>query len=107
MNISDSDNITSDNIKLNTTDIKAYTDIDKKLLAKKIGDIKNKKCYVKIFKLIHTDKLSYTQNDNGIFFNLSVLSDKLLNEIDNIVLYYQNIKNQNELLLINKLSEKN
>jgi hypothetical protein len=105
MEISDSDNITSDNIVINSVDIKNYTHNDKKMLVKRIGDIKNKKCYIKIFKLIHGDNLSYTKNDNGIFFNISILSDQILSQIECIIQYYENIKNHNEQLLINKLSE--
>jgi len=107
MDISDSDNITSDNIIFNNMDIKTYTHADKKILVKRIGDIKNKKCYVKIFKLIHGDNLSYTQNDNGIFFNLSILTDQILTQIEQIIIYYENIKNQNVQTLINKLAENN
>ena len=105
MEISDSD-ITSDNI-LNNIEIKTYSHLDKKLLVKRIGNIKSKKCYIKIFKLIHGDNLSYTKNDNGIFFNLTVLSDTILSQIENIIHFYENIKNQNEQTLINKLNDKN
>ncbi len=97
-----SDNITSDNIVINNQDNKTYTHLDKKMLVKRIGDIKNKKCYIKIFKLINNDNLSYTKNDNGIFFNLSILSDDILSRIEQIIIYYENIKNQNEQFLINK-----
>ena len=65
MDVSDSDNITSDTITINSIETKNYTHTDKKILVKRIGDIKNKKCYIKIFKLIHGDNLSYTKNDNG------------------------------------------
>jgi len=105
MDISDSDNITSDNIIIGNVEIKNYTHADKQMLVKRIGDVKNKKCYIKIFKLIHGDNLAYTKNDNGIFFNLSVLSDQILTHIEQIIQYYENIKYQNEKILINKLSE--
>jgi hypothetical protein len=92
MEISDSDNITSDNINLKTVTIKNYTHDDKKKLVKRIGDIKNRKCYVKIFKLIHGDNLSYTKNDNGVFFNLTSLSDEILTGIESILDFYENLK---------------
>jgi hypothetical protein len=101
-----SDNITSDTIILNNNHIKTYTHSDKKLLVKRIGHIKNKKCYIKIFKLINQDNLSYTKNENGIFFNLNILSDDILTKIEQIILYYENIKNQNEQILINKTNNK-
>ena len=57
MNSNDSDitdNISiSDIIQTNSNDsfkaVKTYTHTDKKLLVKRIVDIKNKKCYIKIF----------------------------------------------------------
>ena len=93
MEISDSENITSDNISLKITTINNYNHNDKKILFKRIGDIKNKKCYIKIFKLIHGDNLSYTKNDNGIFFNLNNLSNELLTNIEYIIQYYEQLAN--------------
>jgi hypothetical protein len=93
MEISDSENITSDNISLKITTINNYNHNDKKILVKRIGDIKNKKCYIKIFKLIHGDNLSYTKNDNGIFFNLNNLSNELLTNIEYIIQYYEQLAN--------------
>jgi len=84
MEKTDSENITSDNIVINTLETKTYANLDKKLLVKRIGDIKNKKCYIKIFKLINNDNLSYTKNENGIFFNLSTLSNDILFKIISI-----------------------
>ena len=91
MEVSDSENITSDNINLSITTVKNYSHNDKKLLVKRIGDIKNKKFYIKIFKLIHGDNLSYTKNDNGIFFNLTNLSDEILTNIENVILFYEKL----------------
>ena len=93
MEISDSENITSDNVSLKITTINNYNHNDKKILVKRIGDIKNKKCYIKIFKLIHGDNLSYTKNDNGIFFNLNNLSNELLTNIEYIIQYYEQLAN--------------
>ena len=47
---------------------------------------------MKIFNLIHNSKSTYTKNDNGIFFNMSILPDNILNIIDNIIIYYENKK---------------
>jgi hypothetical protein len=67
-----------------------YTHNDKKLFVKRIGDIKNKKCYLKIFKIIHGDNFKYTKNDNGIFFNLTNLPDSILAKIETVLIYYEN-----------------
>ena len=97
-----------DNIELTTSDSilnylnnKLYTHNDKKILVKRITDIKIKKCYLKIFKIIHNDNFKYTKNDNGIFFNLTDLPDSILTNIESIIQYYENKKLQNELLLKN------
>lgn len=108
MNSNDSDitdNISiSDIIQTNTNDsfkaVKTYTHNDKKLLVKRIGDIKNKKCYIKIFKIIHGDNFKYTKNDNGIFFNLTNLPDNNLTKIETVLVYYENRKNQNEQIMM-------
>jgi hypothetical protein len=91
----------SDNSKIDINQIQNFTHSDKKLLVKRITDIKNKKCYIKIFKIIHNDNLKYTKNDNGIFFNLNNLSDKILSEITYIVRYYEEKKLINENILKN------
>ena len=93
-------NISNSNIKT----VKQYTHNDKKILVKRIGDIKNKRCYLKIFKIIHGDNFKYTKNDNGIFFNLTNLPDIILSNIDTIVQYYEAKKSHNELLLIQNLN---
>jgi hypothetical protein len=83
---------------------KKYSHDDKKLLVKRIEDIKSKNCYIKIFRLIHNDKLKYTKNDNGVFFNIANLDDKLLNSIDNLVKYYEMKKQNSERNAINSIN---
>ena len=78
------------NINLNSYENKIYSHNDKKQLLNRINNIKNKKCYIKIFSIIHNHKLKYTKNDNGIFFNLTILPNDILNIIENIVNYYEN-----------------
>ena len=41
---------------------------DKKFLIRRINDIKNKKCYQDIFRLLLNQNINYTRNSNGIFF---------------------------------------
>ncbi len=101
---SDTIDITEHQIVSNYQNIKIYNHNDKKILVKRITDIKNKKCYIKIFKIIHNDNFKYTKNYNGIFFNLTNLSDIILHNIETVIIYYENKKLQNELLLKNNNS---
>lgn len=103
--VDNTENNTDTNVDFTTkTTIKTYTHNDKKQLVKRLGDIKNKKCYIKIFKVIHGNNYKYTQNDNGIFFNLTNLPDNILCGIENIINYYENKKNNNEIQLIKSIS---
>ncbi len=47
-----------------------------------------------IFKMIRTHEVNFTQNKNGVFFNLSVLDDTLIEEIHNFVSYCVSNKKQ-------------
>jgi hypothetical protein len=116
MNSIDSEHVDINNTETNTdtnvdftikTTIKTYTHNDKKQLVKRLGDIKNKKCYIKIFRVIHGNNYKYTQNDNGIFFNLTNLPDNVLCSIENIINYYENKKNNNEIQLIKNIAINN
>lgn len=75
--------------------IKTYSHNDKKQLVKRMNDIKNKKCYIKIFKVIH-GSTKYTVNDNGVLFNLTVLPDNVLTQIEAIIQHYEDKKYINE-----------
>jgi hypothetical protein len=85
---------TSD-INIQTDNIKNYSHSDKKNLLNRINNIKNKKCYLKIFSTIHDKDFKYTKNDNGIFFNLTILPDNILSIIENIIIHYENKKIKN------------
>ena len=91
-------------IDLENITIKNYTHNDKKLLFKRITDVKKKNCYIRILKIIKEDNLKYTQNDNGIFFNLTNLSNELLTKIELILQEYENKKMITEQELIRKLT---
>ena len=62
---------------------------DKKILIRRINDIKNKKCYQDIFRLLLNKNINYTRNSNGIFFNLALLNDEILNKIDFILSFHE------------------
>jgi len=61
-----------------------YTINDKKNLIKDIEYL-SKVEHIEIFKIIQKNKIKYTQNDNGIFINLSMLDNNMVGEIQNFV----------------------
>ena len=60
----------------------------KKDLIRRIGLIKKKKVYIEIFRVIVDNNIPYTLNGNGVYFNLSVIDDGII-EIAQIVKKYQ------------------
>ena len=61
----------------------------KKDLIRRIGLIKKKKVHLEIFHVIVDNKIEYTLNGNGIFFNLSAIDDGVISQIDSIVKKYK------------------
>uniref|UniRef100_A0A6G6ABE7 Uncharacterized protein n=1 Tax=Borely moumouvirus TaxID=2712067 RepID=A0A6G6ABE7_9VIRU len=59
-----------------------YSRDDRKHIVESIENLKNDKDYVAIFKILMNDNAnSYTQNSNGVFLNLSQVSDDTLDQI--------------------------
>jgi hypothetical protein len=71
---------------------KEYSKSDKKIIASRIEQIKNKKIYIKLFKIISDDNNNYTSNSNGVFLNLNNLHNKTLFKIEKVLDTYDNIK---------------
>ena len=69
--------------------------IDKNILIQRLRNIKNKKCYIKIFKLILDNNIEFSKNSNGIFFNTIDISDDIMCEIDGVVSYYESYNMRN------------
>tara|TARA_B100001248_G_C27359428_1_gene445596 strand:+ start:1231 stop:1464 length:234 start_codon:yes stop_codon:yes gene_type:complete len=57
----------------------------KKKIINRIQNIKNKKNYINLFKLIIKLNISYSINKNGIFFNLNKIDSKDLKKITNLI----------------------
>ncbi len=55
----------------------------------------NKSDQIEVFKLLKKKKVKYTENKNGIFINLTKLSNKILLELQNFVDF--SIQNKNTL----------
>jgi CRISPR/Cas system CMR subunit Cmr4 (Cas7 group RAMP superfamily) len=59
-----------------------YSHDDRKHIRSLIENLKNVKDYEKIFEILTADDSnSYTHNSNGVFLNLSSVSDKTLNRV--------------------------
>ncbi len=63
-------------------DIKKFSHYEKKKIVYKIEQLKQKKHFVKLFKIINKETNNYTQNKNGIFININNLSQKTLEQIN-------------------------
>ena len=77
---------------INTETAKVYSKSDKKIIASRIEQIKNKKLYAKIFKIIYVDNNNYTLCNDGVYLNVNNLHDKTLTKIEKILDMYDNIK---------------
>lgn len=58
-----------------------YTLTDKKAIMTRISNLKSKKHYIEIYKIIKENNVSYSQNINGIFINLTNIEDDILDKI--------------------------
>lgn len=62
---------------------KLYDHLEKKNIVRKIEQLKNKRYFIEIFKIIKNDNIKYTQNKNGLFIDMNQLSNGTINKIDN------------------------
>ncbi len=67
---------------MNDTPFKIYSAIEKKNIVYKIEQIKNKKYFIEIFKIIKNDNIKYTQNRNGLFIDMNKLSNNTIYKIE-------------------------
>jgi len=61
---------------------KSYTHLEKKNIVRKIEQIKSKRYFIEIFKIIKNDNIKYTQNKNGLFIDMNKLSNDTIHKID-------------------------
>jgi len=66
---------------------------DKTYLVSRISEVKDENCYIKLFKLLIKENVKYMRNRNGIFFNVGLLSDDVLEKINNILIRQEMRKN--------------
>ena len=74
--------------------------IDRLFMVKRLAAVKQRKCYIEIFKPIVEHKVAYTVNMNGVFFNLSSVSDELAQQIDEIIKMYEQRKQEHVAICV-------
>ena len=59
--------------------------ISRQFMVRRLAAVKQRRCYIQIFKLIVEHDVPYAVNMNGVFFNMSHLPDDLVWKIDEII----------------------
>lgn len=82
-------NYNEKNIEINDNVInkkRKYNSEFRKKFVLKVKKIKNKELFYKIFELSKKEiGNKYTENNNGIFYNINKLSDDLIEELNNVL----------------------
>jgi hypothetical protein len=73
---------------------KSYSKNEKKIIASRMEQIKNKKINMKIFQIIYSNNDNYLINPNGVFLNLNNLSDIALSKIERVLNLYDDLKKE-------------
>jgi hypothetical protein len=58
-----------------------YTLSDKKGIMTRINNLKSKKHYTEIYKIIKENNVNHSQNINGVFINLTNIENEVLEKI--------------------------
>jgi hypothetical protein len=69
-----------------------YTLVEKRQIMTRIQNLKNKRHYMEIYKIIKENNVAHSQNINGVFINLANIEDSIL---DKIVKYLNYIDTRN------------
>ena len=76
-------------------DIQNISNQEKHDIIKRINNISNrknkKKYYIQLFNIINSNNIKYTNNLNGVFFNLNNLNNNIIYEIKK---FLDNIENK-------------
>tara|TARA_B100000674_G_C37732850_1_gene865105 strand:- start:339 stop:629 length:291 start_codon:yes stop_codon:yes gene_type:complete len=76
---------------MNSGDIQTYDYNKKKKIVYRIQNLKKRKIYIKLFKLILNENINYSTNNNGIFINVSKIPIDSLKKIDSFLNQYENV----------------
>ena len=74
---------------MNSGDSKSYDYNQKKKIVYRIQNLKKRKFYIKLFKLILKENIDYTTNNNGVFINISKIQFESLKKIENFLNNYE------------------
>ncbi|MFM7987627.1 MAG: hypothetical protein ACKPKO_50760 [Candidatus Fonsibacter sp.] len=76
----------------NTTNIQSHYILYNKIgprnrqcMVRRLAAVKQRRCYIELFKLLVEHNATYTVNMNDVLFNMSPLSDELVQQIDEII----------------------
>lgn len=83
-------NETTDHVS--NTSMEKYTLVEKRQIMTRIQNLKNKRHYMEIYKIIKENNVTHSQNINGVFINLTNIEDSIL---DKIVKYLNYIDTRN------------
>ena len=62
---------------------------EKSFLVRRKAEIRRKRCYIELLKLLIKEKVKYMKNHDGIFFDVGLLSDDVLTKIDGILKFHE------------------
>lgn len=85
----------------NASECKTFNYDEKKKLVYRIQNIKSKKNYFKLYSIITNEKVNFTKNSNGFFFNINKLSNNSLTKIE---LFLDKLDLKNELINDSEIS---
>jgi hypothetical protein len=77
---------------ISNTSMEKYTLVEKRQIMTRIQNLKNKRHYMEIYKIIKENNVAHSQNINGVFINLTNIEDSIL---DKIVKYLNYIDTRN------------
>jgi len=77
---------------ISNTSMEKYTLVEKRQIMTRIQNLKNKRHYMEIYKIIKENNVTHSQNINGVFINLTNIEDSIL---DKIVKYLNYIDTRN------------
>ena len=61
----------------------------RELMVDRLSNIDKKQCYLELFKYLHTNGVSYTAKDSGVFFTLNELEQSVVYKLDDIMTKYE------------------
>ena len=64
----------------------SYNELKK--LSDKIKNLNNEEAYLEIYKIINDNSISFSKNNNGVFFDLSQCDKEIIDKINDVLSNY-------------------